>query len=143
MSGSMVVAMCMVSPRIFCRFVARKSTVSLSPNSGPVGCVVLDGLGESPWLLSMALAVAIVNEVGEWEYTATLDFHDARLCGWIGYLTVGTLGVLAVFRIGLAGGMRRGSEAFSRTPLRSRNNVAIVCVDPISVMRDCGSHRAR
>ena len=63
----------------------------------------------------MALAVAIANYVGEWESTATSDFHTARLCGWIEYLNVVTLRVLAVFRIVLAGGMGRGSEVFPRT----------------------------
>ena len=90
---------------------------SLSPNIGPVGSDVLDGLGESPRSVRIALAVAIANEVGEWESIATWDFHAARMCGGIGYLNVGTLGVLTVVRIGLAGGMRRGSEVFPRTPL--------------------------
>ena len=43
-SGNTVVAMCMASPRMFCRYVARESMESLSPNIGPVGSVVLDRL---------------------------------------------------------------------------------------------------
>jgi len=139
----MVVAVCMASSRMLCRSVARESMESLSPISGPVGSTALDGCGEFPRLVSMALAVAIASEVGEWESNATSDFHAARLCGGIGFGNVGTLGVLAVFRIGLAGGMRRGSGAFPRTPLWSRNDVVILYLGLIWVIRDCGSHMAR
>jgi len=45
---------------------------SLSPNLGPVGSVVLDNnVGESLRLVSIALAIAIATEVGEWEFIAT------------------------------------------------------------------------
>ena len=71
LSGDMVVSMCMVSPRMFCMLLARESMESLSLSRGPAGSAVLDGFGESPRLVSMALAVAIDNEVGEWEPTAT------------------------------------------------------------------------
>jgi hypothetical protein len=71
MRGNMVVALCMASPRMFCRSVARESTESLSPNIGPVGSDVLDRLKESLRLVSIALAIAIANEVGEWEPIAT------------------------------------------------------------------------
>jgi len=116
---------------------------SLSPSSDPVGSSVLDGFGESLRLVSMALAVAIANEMGEWETTATCHLQAARLCSGIGYVNIGNLWVHAVFRIGLAGGMRRGSESFPRTLLWSRNDEAIVYVGSIWVMRDCGSHMAR
>jgi len=56
---------------MFCRYVARESMDSLSTNIDPVGYIVLDGLGESPRLVSIALAVTIANEVGEWESIAT------------------------------------------------------------------------
>ena len=62
------------------------------------------------------------------------------MCGAIGYLNVGTLGVLAVVTVGLAGGMRRGSETFPRTPLWSRNDVAIVWVGSLWMARLFGSH---
>ena len=91
----------------------------------------------------MALAVAIANEVGEWESTAIWDFQAARVCGGIGYLNVGTRGVLAIVRIGFAGGMRRRSEALPRTPLWSRNDVAIVWVGSSWDVRSCGFHMAR
>ena len=122
----MVVAKCMASPRIFCRSVARESIESLPPNTGSVGSVVSDGLVGPCKLVRIALAVAIANEVGECESISIRDFQAARVCGGIGYLNVGTLGALAVITIGLVGGMRRGSETFPRTPLRSRNEVAIV-----------------
>ena len=64
------------------------------------------------------------------------------MCGGIGYLNVGTLGVLAVVMIELAGGIRRESESFPRTPLWSRNDVAIVWVAPIWMARPFGSHMA-
>ena len=70
LSGNMVVAMCIASSRMFCRFVARKSMESLSPSRGHVGSAVLDGFGESPRLVNMPLAVAIASELGEWESTA-------------------------------------------------------------------------
>ena len=70
----MIVAMCMASPRMFCRSVARESMESLSPNIGPVGSAVLDGLGEFPRLVSIALAVAIAKDMGEWKSIATWDF---------------------------------------------------------------------
>ncbi len=65
----------------------------------------------------MALAVARASEVWEWESTATCDFQAARLCDGIGYLKVETREVLAVIRIGVSGGMSRGSEVLPRTPL--------------------------
>ena len=71
LSENMVVAMCMASLRIFCRSVAMESMESLSANIGPVGSAVLDGLGESPRLVSIALAIAIASEVGKWESIAT------------------------------------------------------------------------
>ena len=138
----MVVAMCMASPRMLCRSAARESMESISPNMGPVVSAVLDGLGESPRLVSMALAAAIASEVGKCESISTCNFQDARVCGGLGYLKVGTLGVLTVFMIGLAGEMRRGSEAFPRTPLWSRNDVLIAWVGPIWVVRLFGSHMA-
>ena len=76
------------------------------------------------------------------ELIANWDFQAARVCGGIGYFNVGTLGVLTVVKIGFVGGMRRRSEAFSRTPLWSRNDVAIVWVGPIWVVRPFGSHMA-
>jgi hypothetical protein len=100
-------------------------------------------LGESPRLVSIALAIAIANEVGEWESIATWDFQAARVCVGIGYLNVGTLGVLTAVRIRLAGGMRRGSEVFPRTPLWSRNDTTIVWVGPVWVVRPFGSHISR
>ena len=57
-----------------------------------MGSDVLDGLGESPRLVSIALAVVIAREVGEWEFNADWDFHAASVCGGIGYLNDGTLG---------------------------------------------------
>ncbi len=71
LSGNMVVAMCMTSPRMFCRSEASESMESLSPSRGPVGAPVVGGSGISPRLVRMALAVASVSEVGEWESTAT------------------------------------------------------------------------
>jgi hypothetical protein len=52
---------------------------SISPNIGPVGSAVFDGLGESPRLVIIVLAVAIANEVGAWESIATLNFQTATL----------------------------------------------------------------
>ena len=138
----MVVTMCMASPRIFYRSVASESIESLPPNTGSVGSVVSEGLVGPCKLVSIALAVAIASEVGECESISTWDFHAAMACVEIEYLNVGTLGVLAVGIIELAGGMRRGSETFPRTPLWSRNDVAIVWVGPIWVVRPCGSHMA-
>ncbi len=86
------------------------------------------------------MAFAIAREVGECESISTWDFHAARVCGAIGYLNVGTLGVLAVLTVGLAGGMRSGSEIFPRTPLWSRNDVAIVRVGSLWVARPFGPH---
>ena len=63
-SGNMVVAMCMASPRMLCRSVAMESMESLSPNIGLEGSALLDRLGESLRLVSIALAVAIASEVG-------------------------------------------------------------------------------
>ena len=74
---------------------------------------------------------------------AIWDFQDARVCVGIGYLNVGTLKVMPVDGIGGAGGMRRGSEVLPRTPPWSRNDVAIVWVGPIWVVRPFGSHMAR
>ena len=62
------------------------------------------------------------------------------MCGGIRYLNVGILGVLTVVKIGLVGGMRRGSEVFPRTQLWSRNDIAIVWVGPGWVVRPFGSH---
>ncbi len=64
------------------------------------------------------------------------------MCSGIGYINVGSLGVLKVVMFGLAGGMRRGRETLPRTPLWSRNDVAIVGVGPILVVWPFGSHRA-
>ncbi len=64
------------------------------------------------------------------------------MCGGIGYLNVGTLGVLAVLMIGLAGGMKRGSDTFPRTLLWSRNDVVIVWVGSIWVVRPFESYMA-
>jgi len=65
----------------------------------------------------MAFAVAIANVVGEWESTATRAFDSARECDGIGYLNVGTLGVMAGLEGSKAGGMRSRSEAVPRNPL--------------------------
>ncbi len=66
MSGDMVVAICMASPRMFYRYLARESMESLSPNMGPVGSAVLGGLVEPRRLVSIALAVTIASEMREW-----------------------------------------------------------------------------
>ena len=84
----------------------------------------------------------IASEVGECEYISTCDFHAARMCGAIGYLNVGTLGVLVIVTDGLAGGMSRGSETCPRTQLWSRNDVAIVWVGSLWSERPLGSHIA-
>ena len=44
LNGNMVVAMCIASSRIFCRFAARESIESLPPSMGSVGSLVLEGL---------------------------------------------------------------------------------------------------
>ena len=62
--------------------------------------------------MSIALAVAIANEGGEWESIATWDFQAARVCYGIGYLHVGTRGVLTIVMIGLAGERRRELRLF-------------------------------
>ena len=98
----MVVAMCMASPRMFCRSEARESIESLPPNAGSVGSVVSDGLVGPCKLVSVALSVAIASEMGEYESISTWDFKVERVCGGIEYLNVGTLEVLAVVTIGLA-----------------------------------------
>ena len=138
----MVVAMCMASPRMFCGSATRENIESLPPKSGPVGSLVYGGLEGLCRLCRIALAVAIANEVGKCESISTWDFQAASVRGRIGYLNVGTLGILAVFTIGLDGGMRRGSEAVSRTPLWSMNDVAIVWVGLLWVARAFGSHMA-
>ena len=74
LSGNMIVSMCMASPSMFCRFVARESMESLSPSIDPVGSVVMARLGESPRLVRIALAAAIACEVGEWESFAISNF---------------------------------------------------------------------
>ena len=53
------------------------------------------------------------------------------------------LGVLAVVRIGLSGGIRRGSHVFHRTLLWSRNDVSIVWVGPVWVVMPFESHMTR
>ena len=68
--------------------------------------------------------------------------HAARVSGGIGFLNVGTLGVLTVGRVGIAGGMRRESEALPWTPLWSRNDAKIVWVGPVWVDNPSGSHIA-
>ena len=88
----------------------------------------------------MALAVVIASDVGECESISTCDFHAASVCGAIGYLNVGTLGGLPGVTVGSAGGMSRGREIVPRTPLWSRNDVAIVWVGSLWVARFCGSH---
>ena len=55
-------------------------------------------------------------------------------------MNVGTLGVLAVVMVWLSGRRRTGSETFPRTPLWSRNDVGIVWVGPVRVIRPFGSH---
>ena len=107
MSGNMFVAMCIASPRMFCRSAARESIESLPPSSGTVGSLVCGLSGGFCRLYSIALAVVIASEVGECESISTWDFHAARVYGAIGYLNVGTLGVLAVLTVGFASGMRR------------------------------------
>ena len=67
----MVVAMCMASPRMFCRYMARESIESPPPGTDSVGSVVSDGLVGSCKLVSIALAVAIANYVGECESIST------------------------------------------------------------------------
>jgi hypothetical protein len=84
----------------------------------------------SSGFLRMALAVAIASVVGEWESTATRAFYSARECDGIGYLNVGTRGMIAALVVTRAGGMRSGSESVPRTPLSYRNDVLIVCVGP-------------
>ena len=88
------------------------------------------------------MAVAIANEVRECESISTWDFETARVSGGIEYLNVWTLGVLAVDTIGLASGMRKGRATFPRTPLWSRNDVAIVWVGPLWFVRLFRSHMA-
>jgi hypothetical protein len=139
LSGNMVVAMCMASPRMFCRSAARESIESLPPSSGSLGPLVYGGLEGLCRLFSIALAVVIASEAGECESISACDFHAARVCGVIGYLNVGTLGVLAVVTIGLAGRMCR-CVTFPRTPLWSRNDAAIVWVGSLWVERPSGSH---
>ncbi len=65
------------------------------------------------------------------------------MCGCIGYLKVGTRGVLAAHKVGVAGGIRRGSEALPRTPLWSRNNVGIVRIGSLWMTRSFGSQMVR
>ncbi len=93
-------------------------------------------------LRMMALAVAIANLVGERESTATRAFHFARQYDGIGYLIVGTRGVMADLLGTGAGGTRSGIEVVPRTPLWSRNDVPIVCVGPVWVVRPFGSQIA-
>ena len=71
LSWNMVVAMCMASPILFCRFAARESIESLPPNTGSVGSHVLEGLVGPCRLVRIALAVAITNEVGECDSIST------------------------------------------------------------------------
>lgn len=94
-------------------------------------------------LARMALAVAIAREVGEWDSTATWVFHAAKVCGWMGYLNVGTRVARASTVIGWVGGMRIGSEVRPRIPQWSRNDVGIVCVGPSWAVRPLGSQIAR
>ena len=63
----MVVAMCMASPRTFCRSAARESIESLPPNTDSMGSLVSEGLVWPCKFVRIALAVATVREVGEWE----------------------------------------------------------------------------
>ena len=74
LSGTMVVAMCMASPRMFCRSAARESFESLPSSSGPEGFFVCGGLEGLCRLCRIALAVATANEVGECESISTWDF---------------------------------------------------------------------
>ncbi len=74
LSGNMIVAMRMASSRMVCMYVARESMETLSPSISPTGSAVLDGLGESPRLVSFALAFAIPSDMGEWESIATWNF---------------------------------------------------------------------
>ena len=49
---------------------------------------------------------------------------------------------MAVVTFGLAGGMRRGSANFTKTPLWSKNDAVIVWVGPLWVVRLFWSHMA-
>jgi len=71
LSGNMVVAMCMASPRILCRSVARESIESLSPSTGSMGSLVSEGMVGPCRLVRIALASAIASEVGECESIST------------------------------------------------------------------------
>ena len=138
LSGNMLVAVYIVSPRMFCMYAARESIDSLPPSSVSVGTLaygVSEGLRRC---CRIAVAFVIASEVGECESISTWDFHAARVCGAIGYLNVGTLGVLAVLAVGFAGGMRRGSEIFPWTTLWSRNDVPIVRVGSLCVAGPLG-----
>jgi hypothetical protein len=67
----MVVAMCMTSPKMFCRSVARENIKPLPPNKGSVGSVGSDKLVGPYKLVSIALVVAIAGEMGECESIST------------------------------------------------------------------------
>jgi hypothetical protein len=138
------VAKSMASPRMFCRSDARESIDSLPPRC--VFCASAEGLGVvlgSSRLARIALAVAIAKEVGEWDSTVTWVFHAAKVCGWMGYLNVGTRGVLLPVRLDCNGGMRIRIEVRPKIPQWSRNDVGIVCVGPTWAVRPLGSHIAR
>ena len=86
-------------------------------------------------LLRMALTMAIASVVWEWESIVTRAFHSARECDGIWYLNVGIRGVITDMVGTGAGGMRSGIEAIPRTPLWSRDDIMIVCVGPVWVVR--------
>ena len=110
------------------------------PCASAVGLDVFRG---SSRLVRMALAVAMAKEVGEWGSTSTCVLHAASVCGWMGYLNVGTLGAMAADVIDWSGGIRIGIEVRLRTSQWSRNDVGIVYVGPSWAVRPLGSHIAR
>ncbi len=67
----------------------------LPPRCCPAVFTGFDLVGLPLMLVRMALAIAIVSEVGEWESTATWVFQGARECSGIVYLNMGTPGILA------------------------------------------------
>ena len=68
-------------------------------------------------LVRIALAVAIVSEIEEREYTVTWALHSASACVGMGYLNIGIREGMVVILAAWAGGMRRGKDTLSSTPL--------------------------
>jgi len=84
--GNMAVAKVMASySEIFFRSLVRESMDSRPPMQWSAGSIGFDGDVVFSRLVRIALAIAIANEMGKWEFTITWAFHSARMCSGVGF----------------------------------------------------------